>query len=163
MRPLPTIEEKQPFAIHTFSLLEHGVYVSKRLDKLVMWSDAPESMIHGADFKKLDKAKEVLPKCVKELLGVPCNELDSNNVKSWLNYSLLKEPYVEGTSDMVVVGTDDLLTSVWLHIADSAILRFFLIWVGWVSWIYLVDLAVGSVWWIRVSLDNSDGDGGDGG
>jgi len=39
-------------------------------------------MIHGADFKDLDKAKGFLPEWVKEQLGVPGDEIDCGNVKS---------------------------------------------------------------------------------
>ena len=46
-----------------------------------MWSDAPESIIHGVDLKQQDRAYNSLPVCAKETLEVPDVKLDFNSAR----------------------------------------------------------------------------------
>ena len=50
-------------------------------EELVMWSDAPESIIHGVDLKQQDRAYNSLPVCAKETLEVPDVKLDFSNAR----------------------------------------------------------------------------------
>ena len=72
MLPFPAIEETLPCAILTFSEPEQGKYVLNNEERLVIRSDAPESMTQGTDSKVQDKLIELLkiPNCVIEALGV---------------------------------------------------------------------------------------------
>lgn len=58
-----------------------------------MWSEAPESMIHGAHIFEV-QLREVevlkLPVCAREPLGIPDKELDFSNLISSSTCSLLK-------------------------------------------------------------------------
>ena len=47
----PAIGEKLPSVILTFLFLAHGELDSNMFEELVMWSNAPESIIHGVDLK----------------------------------------------------------------------------------------------------------------
>lgn len=50
-----------------------------KFEKLVIWSDAPYSMIPEAVRNTQDKAFTLLPVCIKEALGVPDDpKLDFN-------------------------------------------------------------------------------------
>lgn len=48
-KPLPAIGEKEPFAIRVFSWPGQGIYEWNKWEWLVMWSEAPESMIQGVE------------------------------------------------------------------------------------------------------------------
>ena len=50
-------------------------------EELVMWSDAPESIIHGVDLKRQDRAYNSLLVCAKETLEVPDVKLDFNSAR----------------------------------------------------------------------------------
>lgn len=47
IEPFPTMAEKDPFAIFIFCFLAQGPYKENNLEDLVIWSVAPESIIHG--------------------------------------------------------------------------------------------------------------------
>ena len=59
-------------------------------EELVMWSDAPESIIHGVDLKRQDKAYNSLPVCAKETLEVPDVKLDFSSARRCSICSVVK-------------------------------------------------------------------------
>ena len=60
-------------------------------EELVMWSDAPESIIHGVDLKRQDRAYNSLHVCATKTLGIPDTELDFSNARRCSIYSMVKE------------------------------------------------------------------------
>ena len=59
-------------------------------EKLVMWSNAPESIIYGVDLKRQDRAYNSLPVCATKTLGVPDVELDFNSARRCFICSMVK-------------------------------------------------------------------------
>ena len=59
-------------------------------EELVMWSDAPESIIHGVDLKRKDGAYNSLPVCAKETLEVPDVKLDFSSARRCSICSMVK-------------------------------------------------------------------------
>ena len=59
-------------------------------EELVMWSDAPESIIHGVDLKRQDRAYNSLPVCAKETLEVPDVKLDFSSARRCSICSVVK-------------------------------------------------------------------------
>ena len=55
-----------------------------------MWSDALESIIHGVDFKRQDRAYNSLPVCATETLGVLDVELDFISARRCFIFSMMK-------------------------------------------------------------------------
>ena len=60
-------------------------------EELVMWSDALESIIHGVDLKRQDRAYNSLPMCAIETLGILDTKLDFNNARRCSICSMVKE------------------------------------------------------------------------
>ena len=50
-------------------------------EKLVIWLEALESIIHGVELKQHEKALGALPICARETLGIPDGELDFNSFR----------------------------------------------------------------------------------
>ena len=67
VEPFPATDEKPPSTTFIFLFPEHGVYDWKSLNEFVIWSEAPESMIHGAervdelDRQELNRALDSIP------------------------------------------------------------------------------------------------------
>ena len=62
-----------------------------RFEKLVIWSEALESIIHGVELKQHEKTLGALSVCAREILGIPNGELDFSSFRRWSICSLLKE------------------------------------------------------------------------
>ena len=59
-------------------------------EELVMWSDAPKSIIHGVDLKQQDRTYNSLPVCAKETLEVPDVKLDFSSARRCSICSVVK-------------------------------------------------------------------------
>lgn len=60
------------------------------LERLIIWSDVPESIIHGMEFKQHESALNLLSVWTTETLGSPNDELDFSSLRSWSICSLLR-------------------------------------------------------------------------
>ena len=58
--------------------------------KLVMWSNPPESIIHGVDLKQQDRAYNLLPMRTTETLEVLDVELDFSSARRCSIFSMVK-------------------------------------------------------------------------
>ena len=52
-----------------------------KFEKLVIWSEAPESIIYVVELKQHEKALGALPVCARETLGILDGELDFSSFK----------------------------------------------------------------------------------
>ena len=59
-------------------------------EELVMWLDAPESIIHGVDLKQQDRTYNSLPVCAKETLEVSDVKLDFSSARRCSICSVVK-------------------------------------------------------------------------
>ena len=99
--PVPATVAKEPLATVIFRLLGHGVYVWKNWDVGVIWSVAPESIIHelAKNYSEafIQKVNDGLPERAKE--QVP--EGFSRDPKRFFSFSissLLNPPVAEFSS-----------------------------------------------------------------
>ena len=101
VEPFPTMNENDPSAILIFWLLGQGEYVENRFDKLLIWSKAPEFMIHSVKFS------EWTLKALRDLL-VRAKEQDNKELEDgdWLNnqYRCFNCSLLNGDASVMVFG-----------------------------------------------------------